>query len=193
MPAACADAPQIVGRFDSSMPLTMTERIGKSGRNMSMLRFAIMAGAGTVGRVPCSNAIRAGRAPRRSPPGTRPSAAAARRSPAAGAATSSRVGDTRRIVHRPVVDVVAVDGFPAPHMIEMRAEDDVFVLQARIASAQDADDVGGLEAARLRDERSPKPRRQRQNAGGACDRWRAPSARPLCVPTRQATARRLTG
>ena len=53
--------------------------------------------------------------------------------------------DAGRIVHRAVVDAVAVDGAADADVIEVRGHHHVFGLQRRVGSLEDADDVRGLD------------------------------------------------
>jgi hypothetical protein len=53
--------------------------------------------------------------------------------------------DSRRIVHRPVVEGVAVDGATDADVIEVRRHDDEFFSQAGIGTVIDPDDVLGID------------------------------------------------
>ena len=77
-----------------------------------------------------------------------------------------QTGDSRGVVHRAVVDAVAVhgprasEGLADAHVIEMRRQHDVLVLQDRIRSRQQSDDVGRFDVLRRHGDRGPQRCRQ---------------------------------
>ena len=70
--------------------------------------------------------------------------------------------DARRVVHRAVVDRVAVDRAADAEMIEVRRHDDELVAPLRIRAAQDAGDVLRLDLRPLDRRRRLEARRQRE-------------------------------
>ncbi len=70
--------------------------------------------------------------------------------------------DARRVVHRAVVDRVAVDRAADTEVIEVRGQHDVFVAQSRIAAAQDAGDVLRLHLCALDGDSRLQARAQRE-------------------------------
>ena len=135
-------------RSDSSRPSTITLFIGKSGRNMSMLMFATMASRrhgrmrGEVARA--EQALLFGGHRHEQHRALRPLRPLRQRR-----GRLDQRGDARRVVHRAVVDAVAVDRAADAEVIEMRRQHDVFVAQRRIAAGQHAGDVVRLDRRRL--------------------------------------------
>jgi hypothetical protein len=80
---------------------------------------------------------------------------------------------------------IARYGFPLAQMIEMRAEDDVLVLEPRIRTRQDADDVLGFAVAEFHVLGHPQASPQRKARQAAFPDRRSSAARQTCAGCRK--------
>ena len=91
-------------------------------------------------------------------------------------------GDPRGIVHRAVVEAVAIDRSADAEMVEMGGEDDMLGPQPLVAAGQPGDDVGRGDRAVARGDAGAQRRLHRRTRAAASKRRRGPRARRSCRP-----------